>query len=154
MSFGCGLVDRGVVLRGEEDPLVLAERVLEGAGRGGPSDYERHHHVREDDDVPERDDRQSLVKFHEPLGALAGFFDQRNRLFLVRHDLAGDDALADLLLAGQRYIRSSIEILDDHPQAARADLARQRQLRDRLERVVRELELHVLALEQLLVLDA
>jgi hypothetical protein len=52
------------VLGGEEDPLVLAERMLEGAGRRGPSDYERHHHVGEDHDVPERDDRQRLVQFH------------------------------------------------------------------------------------------
>src|SRR4029079_14601117 len=44
------------------------------------------------------------------------------------------------------------EILDDHAQAARPDLPRQRLLRDRLERVVGELQLHVLVLEQLHVL--
>src|SRR5436190_10713377 len=87
-----------------------------------------------------------------PLVWLAGFFDQRNRLLFVRHDLAGDDALPDLLLAGQRVHQVEHQVLDDHPQDARADLARQGELRDRLERVVRELELHVLVLEQLLVL--
>jgi hypothetical protein len=62
-----GLVGGGVVLRGEEDPLVLAERVLERAGGGRPSDHERHHHVGEDHDVPERDDRERFVQFHESL---------------------------------------------------------------------------------------
>ena len=62
--LGPRVVNRRVVLRGEEDLLVLAERVLERAGRGGPSDDERHHHVREHDDVPQRDDRQGLVDFH------------------------------------------------------------------------------------------
>src|SRR5436190_940474 len=88
----------------------------------------------------------------QPLVFLAGFFDQRNRLLFVGHDLARDDALPDLLLPGQRVHQVEHEVFDDHPQPARADLARQRQLRDRLERVVRELQLHVLVLEQLLVL--
>src|SRR6266850_7229308 len=59
---------------------------------------------------------------------LPGFFYQRDRLFFVLHDLAGDDALPDLLLAGQRVHQVEHQVLDDHPQAARADLARQRQL--------------------------
>ena len=58
------VVDRRVVLRGEEDPLVLDERVLERARRRRPPDDERHHHVREDDDVAERNDRESFVEFH------------------------------------------------------------------------------------------
>ena len=58
------VVDRRVVLRGEEDPLVLQQRVFERAGGRRPSDDERHHHVREDDDVPERDDGEGLVDFH------------------------------------------------------------------------------------------
>src|SRR6185436_14490378 len=44
------------------------------------------------------------------------------------------------------------EILDDHPEAAGANLARQRRFRDRLERIIREAQLHVLVLEQLLIL--
>ena len=50
--FRLRIIGRRVVLRGEEDPLVLAERMLEGADGGRPSNYERHHHVRENDDVP------------------------------------------------------------------------------------------------------
>src|SRR5215831_12049040 len=83
---------------------------------------------------------------------LAGLFDQRDRLFLAHDDLAGDHAFADLLLARQRIHQVEHEIFDDHAQAARADLARQRLLRNRLERVVGELQLHVIVLEQLLVL--
>src|SRR6185295_16880249 len=83
---------------------------------------------------------------------LAGLFDQGDRLFLAHDDLAGDDALADLLLARERVHQVEHEILDDHAQAARPDLPRQRLLRDRLERVVGELQLHVLVLEQLHVL--
>ena len=62
--FGLRIVGRRVVLRREEDPLVLAERVLERADRRRPPDDERHHHVREDDDVPQRDDREGLVNFN------------------------------------------------------------------------------------------
>ena len=61
--FGPRVVDRRVVLRRQEDALVLQERVLERARRGRPSDDERHHHVRKDDDVAQRDDREGLVDF-------------------------------------------------------------------------------------------
>ena len=61
--LGPRIVDRRVVLRREEDALVLEQRVLERPGRRRPSDDERHHHVREDDDVPERDDREGFVDF-------------------------------------------------------------------------------------------
>src|SRR6266545_6582833 len=88
----------------------------------------------------------------ESLKVLAGLFDQGDRLFLAHDDLAGDDALPDLLLTGQRVHQVEHELLDDHAQAARANFARQRLFRDRFERVVRELQLHVLVLEQLLVL--
>ena len=54
------VVDRGVVLRGQENPLVLHQRVLERAGGRGPSDDERHHHVWKHDDVAERDDREEF----------------------------------------------------------------------------------------------
>ena len=55
------IVDRRVVLRREEDPLVLEQRVLERPGRRRPPDDERHHHVREHDHVAERDDRERFV---------------------------------------------------------------------------------------------
>ncbi|MNC86251.1 hypothetical protein D3C83_18950 [compost metagenome] len=58
------IVDRRVVLRGEEDALVLEQRVLERARGRRPPDYERHHHVGEDDHVPERDDGEGFVDFH------------------------------------------------------------------------------------------
>src|SRR3982750_1519760 len=61
----------------------------------------------------------------DSLRVLAGLFDQRDRLFLAHDDLAGDDALADLLLAGQRVHQVEHEILDDHGQPAGADLAGQ-----------------------------
>ena len=40
------------------------QRVLEGADRRRPADDKRHHHVREDNQVPQRDDRKGLVEFH------------------------------------------------------------------------------------------
>ena len=57
------LVDRRVVLRGQEDALVLQQGMLERARRARPADDERHHHVREDDHVPKRDDGEGLVDF-------------------------------------------------------------------------------------------
>ena len=65
--FGPRVVDRRVVLRGEEDPLVLEERVLERARGARPSDDERHHHVRKHHDVPKRDDREGFVNFQRVL---------------------------------------------------------------------------------------
>ena len=65
--FGPRVVDRRVVLRREEDALVLEQRVLERARRRRPSDDERHHHVREHDDVPQRDDREGFVDFQRGL---------------------------------------------------------------------------------------
>ena len=58
------LVDGRVVLRREEDALVLAERMLERPDRRRASDDERHHHVREDDDVPQGHDGESFENFH------------------------------------------------------------------------------------------
>ena len=62
------------------------------------------------------------------------------------------DDFADLLLVGHRVHQVEHQVFDDHPQAARADLALERRLGDRLERVVGEAQLDVLVLEQLLVL--
>ncbi len=61
------IVDRRVVLGGEKDPLVLDEGMLERARRRRPSDHERHHHVRKNDDVAERNDRKGFVEFHGEL---------------------------------------------------------------------------------------
>ena len=59
-----GVVPGGVVLRGEEDPLALQERVLQGLDRAGPPDDERHHHVGEDHHVTQRDQREGLDHVH------------------------------------------------------------------------------------------
>jgi hypothetical protein len=50
---GLGLVDGGVVLRGEEDLLVPGHGLFEGADAGFAADHERRHHVRKNDDVPD-----------------------------------------------------------------------------------------------------
>src|SRR3954464_2301528 len=83
---------------------------------------------------------------------LSCFLNQRDRLFLGLHHLAGDHAFADLLLAREVVHQVEHEVLDDHPQAARANFARECRFGDRLEGIVGEAELHVLVLEQLLVL--
>ena len=61
--FGPRIVDRGIVLRREEDALVLEQRVFERPRRRRPPDDERHHHVRKDDDVAQRNDGKGLVNF-------------------------------------------------------------------------------------------
>ena len=43
--------------------LGALQRMLERTRGARPSDDERHHHVREDDHVAKRDDRQGLVDF-------------------------------------------------------------------------------------------
>jgi len=53
-----------IMLRGEEDPLVLEQRVLQRPRRRRPSNDERHHHVREHDDVAERNNGKGFVEFH------------------------------------------------------------------------------------------
>ena len=55
------VVDRRVVLRREENLLVGRQRVLERARGRRPSDDERHHHVRKDDDVPKWNDGERFV---------------------------------------------------------------------------------------------
>ena len=49
--LGLGLVDGGVVLRGEKDFAVAGERLFEGAHAGLAADHEGRHHVGEDDHV-------------------------------------------------------------------------------------------------------
>ena len=61
--LGAGIVDGRVVLGGQEDPLVLGQRMLERADGRRASNHERHHHVRENDDVAEGDDRERFVDF-------------------------------------------------------------------------------------------
>ena len=49
--LGLGLVDRGVVLRGEKDLAVAGERLFERAHARLPAHHERGHHVGKDDHV-------------------------------------------------------------------------------------------------------
>ncbi len=49
--LGLGLVDGGVVLRGEEDFAIAAEGLFEGAHAGFAADDEGRHHIGEDDHV-------------------------------------------------------------------------------------------------------
>ena len=64
---GRGIVLRGVLLGNEEDLLVVLHHVLEGADGLLPAHEERHDHVRENDNVPQRQDgvdRGSLKLLH------------------------------------------------------------------------------------------
>ena len=49
-------------LRDEEDPPVAGKRGLDGRERRRPPYEQRHHHVREDHDIAERQHRKSLVE--------------------------------------------------------------------------------------------
>src|SRR5688500_7367972 len=83
---------------------------------------------------------------------LSRLLDDGDGLLLRLYHLARDDALANLLLTGERVHQVEHDVLDDHPQAARPDLAPERRLGDRLEGVVGEPQLDVLVLEQPLIL--
>src|SRR4029078_10135329 len=87
-----------IVLRRQEDALVLQQRVFERPRRRRPSDDERHHHVRKDDDIAQRNDGQGLVNFQGGWLQLTGFLNQRDGLVLREHDFARNRDLADLLL--------------------------------------------------------
>src|SRR5687768_1978520 len=78
----------------------------------------------------------------------ARLLDHGYRLFLGLDHLASDDALPDLLLAGERVHQVEHQVLDDHPEPAGANLATQRRLRNRMQRVVGEAKLDVLVFEQ------
>ena len=63
-----GFIHTGIVLGGEEDPLVSRKRLFQGAHARLAAHHEGRHHERKDDDIPDRHHRQ-----------LAGFeflFDQ------------------------------------------------------------------------------
>src|SRR5262249_21491188 len=83
---------------------------------------------------------------------LSCLFDDSDRFLLRLYHLARDHALPNLLLTGQRVHQVEHDVLDDHPQTARANLPAQRRLGNRFERVFREPQLDVLVLEQALVL--
>ena len=49
-----GLIYAGVVLRSEKDFSIAGKRLFQSADTRFASDNERRHHMREDDDVPDR----------------------------------------------------------------------------------------------------
>jgi hypothetical protein len=52
-------IDRlGIALRDEQDQPIAAERFLDGRNRMVPRHEERKHHVREDDELAQREDRK------------------------------------------------------------------------------------------------
>ncbi len=55
-----GVIDRSVVLGGEENLFFSRERLFQRAHRGFPPDDEGLHHLREDDHVPHRHHRHAL----------------------------------------------------------------------------------------------
>jgi len=59
--LGLGVVLRGILLRDEEDLLVLSHHRFQRADGLLPPDEERHDHVREHDDVPQGQDGQQLA---------------------------------------------------------------------------------------------
>src|SRR6478672_955632 len=97
-------------------------------------------------------DNYSITRLPDYPIPLSSLLNQRDRLVLRHHDFARDRHLADLLLI--RYLIHEIEhqVFDDHAETAGADLALERRLGDRFERVVGEAQLHVLVLEELHVL--
>src|SRR6185312_2883002 len=98
------------------------------------------------------DDRQGLVDFERWFQGLTSLFDQGNRLVFRGDHFTRNRHFAQLLLVRHLIHQVEHQVLDDHAQAARADFALERRLRNRLERVVGEAELHVLVLEELHVL--
>src|SRR5262245_19534602 len=55
---------------------------------------------------------------------LPDLLDQGDGLLPVQHDVPGDHALLDFLHRGQVVHQVEHQVLDDHPQTARADLPR------------------------------
>ena len=88
----------------------------------------------------------------EKARVLASLFNDFQTGALAHDHLARDDELALLLLTRQLVHQVQHQVLDDHPQAASADATLQRHLGNRLERVIREAQLGVFVLEQLLIL--
>ena len=84
-----------------------------------------------------------------PRGLAAG---HERGVDLLEHDLAVDDALADVGAAREVVHDVEQHLLEDRPQATGAGAPQQRLLGDGLEGVVGELELDVLELEELAVL--
>ncbi len=160
--FGLGIVDRSVVLRGEENFLVARERFFQRAHGGFAADDERRHHLREDDHIAHRHHRHALhfqffsVK-HEscevlPLGRLSCFFEQAPIDFAAADHVSGDDEVAHFALSREVIHQVKHQVFENHAQAARADFALQGQFGDGFQSIVGESQAHILKFEEPLVL--
>ncbi len=58
--FGLGIVDRGVMLGGEENLFFAGQSFFEGAHRCFPADDKRLHHLRKNHHIPHRHHRNAL----------------------------------------------------------------------------------------------
>src|SRR5712692_1764404 len=86
------------------------------------------------------------------LSGLSGLLQQTPIDFARAHHVRGDHEVAHLPLHGKVVHQFQHEVFEDHTQAARADFALKRQLRDGIERVLRKSQAHVFEFEQTLVL--
>src|SRR5208283_1764580 len=82
-----------------------------------------------------------------PKKPLSGLLEQTPIDFAPAHHIGGYHEVADLPLHRQVIHQFQHEVFEDHTQAACADLALKRQLRDRLQCVVGEAQPNVLKLE-------
>ena len=81
--------------------------------------------------------------------ALGRLARHERRVDVVEHGLAGDDDPGDVLAGRHLVHHREQDLFHDRAQAAGAGAAQHRLVGDRLERVVVELELDVVELEQL-----
>jgi hypothetical protein len=72
--FRARIVDGRIMLRGQEDPLVLGQRMLQRANGRRTSNHERHHHVRENDYISEWNDWERFVDFDHKIVGNAFFW--------------------------------------------------------------------------------
>jgi hypothetical protein len=128
------------VLRRKKDLLVTGECFFKSSHARIAADDERRHHERKDDDIPDGHHRQAFClgfffRTHRlaiaPLALVSGadylemdglsrFFEEGQVDLLVKDHFFGDQELADLLERRQIIHEIKHQILEDHPQSARA----------------------------------
>ena len=152
-----GRVDLG----GEEDQAVEGEGRLEGRDGFVPPDEQGDHHAGENDDIPQGKQREDLLAVCH--GPSLSHTCQASSACFPSIDLGldapppadhvlGDDALADVALGRDLVHHVEHDVLEDGAQAPRAGLPLDRLLGNGVQRLVGEFELHVLEVEQPLVL--
>src|SRR5580658_713740 len=99
------------------------------------------------------DDPKAVRSQHRCYKGLPSFFeDHRYRNIPVANHFVRDDQLLDLLVAGHVVHQVEHQLLEDHAQATRANLALQRITSNRPRSLVGPRNLHALVLEELSVL--